>query len=1057
MKQWLAITGLSVGLGLAAWAQNTPLHAKVSVNWPRPGLPVADALREIGTKAKTEFAFEAALVQHLDPVMLTMDEVAAGRIAMRILRPRGLKLEDADGNRPRVVKADPFGELRPKREEVFAFARKPTLTRRGDDVTIAFETKGWCDVTVAIEHGERIVRHLASGVLGMNAPEPFVWNSKAQTIVWDGKDDAGVYVDDKDAVTVRVSLGLKPQFERTLYWAPERRVGNHMALAAAPDGVFVFDTGQGVDQVRMFDREGRYVRTIYPFPASKTKDIPDMIWHALPDGPRIPVKPNTYQSTFLKGGSGHEYDYSREEGRYRATGNTHDGKYGWSGRAMAATGRHVALSGAGVNRLATDGASGGLPLYGPDVASRRGREYQIGHRHGVTRTSMFVPQRIALSPDAQWLYLTRRIEAMVGRFHSSAHWDGHEVQRVHFARGGKPETFLGTEKAGSETGLFNMPSDVATDPQGRIYVADHGNHRVQVFSPDGKHVRSLDIKHPAQVSIHQRTGDIYVFCWPIPLHGQRINYSTGGGWGPNPLPSHGNLPAAHNRVHKFSSLDAGAKPLAAWNLPMRPTRGRRGYSRHFAEIDSWAEPTTIWVTPGSSCAPQNVLVLRETGDTLEPIRDFHEEARRAVRRTSPVLWQRQRLYVNPADGALFVGEASEGESKTFRAAMRIEPDTGRLREIELPMSTEDMAFDRDGHVYLRTADQIIRYDSETWREIPFDYGEERASAGAATGSAARGARVISGSVFPGNRGWHQGGMHINARGDMAVGALYETSLEDRRAGASVHAGAAYQPLMYAGRHYDPGGRFGGILVHVMDRHGKMLHYDAVPGLLSVLNGVGLDADRRLYLLAHRTRAYNGEAGWNPFSGTLMRMTPGQGRILSNFGAPVPLTDPPRRPPDMLRDRRRSGATWAENAHWFYGGGGWGGHNSAGISLCSCWNARFALDYFARSFTPEVARYNVGVVDANGNLILRVGQYGNVDDGMPLVGNEQGASRSPVGPPNPRLIGGGEVALMHPAFVATHSDRRLFVADSGNARIVSVKLGYHVNETFAIKDVPDEGK
>ena len=60
------------------------------------------------------------------------------------------------------------------------------------------------------------MRHLAGAVLGPNAPEPFVWNSKAQTIHWDGKDDAGVYVDDKDAVTVRVSPGLKPpRFERT--------------------------------------------------------------------------------------------------------------------------------------------------------------------------------------------------------------------------------------------------------------------------------------------------------------------------------------------------------------------------------------------------------------------------------------------------------------------------------------------------------------------------------------------------------------------------------------------------------------------------------------------------------------------------------------------------------------------------------------------------------------------------------------------------------------------------------------------------------------------------
>ena len=58
------------------------------------------------------------------------------------------------------------------------------------------------------------------GVLGENAPEPFAWNSKAQSLTWDGKDDQDVYVDDKESLTVRVSLGLRPQFERPI----DRRV-----------------------------------------------------------------------------------------------------------------------------------------------------------------------------------------------------------------------------------------------------------------------------------------------------------------------------------------------------------------------------------------------------------------------------------------------------------------------------------------------------------------------------------------------------------------------------------------------------------------------------------------------------------------------------------------------------------------------------------------------------------------------------------------------------------------------------------------------------------------
>ena len=123
-----------------------------------------------------------------------------------------------------ALAASDLDEFKVKREAVFAFVQKPQVTRRGDAVTIAFETKGFCDVTVAVEDEKgAIVRHLASGVLGPNAPAPFQKGSKAQTIAWDSKDDKGEYVDDTGRLTVRVALGLKARFERTLNWEPKKR------------------------------------------------------------------------------------------------------------------------------------------------------------------------------------------------------------------------------------------------------------------------------------------------------------------------------------------------------------------------------------------------------------------------------------------------------------------------------------------------------------------------------------------------------------------------------------------------------------------------------------------------------------------------------------------------------------------------------------------------------------------------------------------------------------------------------------------------------------------
>ncbi|KKL06131.1 hypothetical protein LCGC14_2599090, partial [marine sediment metagenome] len=160
-------------------------------------------------------------------------------------------------------------ESRPKREPVFEFAATPKLTRDGDRWRIAFATKGFCDVTVTIENAAgRIVRHLIGGDLCHRAPSPLQKGSRSQAIIWDGKDDQGRYLDQAKDLTVRVSLGLKPRFERTLLWVPKRRASKHPPqMAAAAEGVYVYDGGSGMDELILYDHDGKYVRTVYPFPA----------------------------------------------------------------------------------------------------------------------------------------------------------------------------------------------------------------------------------------------------------------------------------------------------------------------------------------------------------------------------------------------------------------------------------------------------------------------------------------------------------------------------------------------------------------------------------------------------------------------------------------------------------------------------------------------------------------------------------------------------------------------------------------------------------------------
>ncbi len=63
---------------------------------------------------------------------------------------------------------------------------------------------------------------------------------------------------------------------------------------------------------------------------------------------------------------------------------------------------------------------------------------------------------------------------------------------------------------GAEPGQFNEPWDVAVGPDGNIYVADTWNHRVQKFSPDGKFITMWG----AFVSTDGQLGQMGVFWGP---------------------------------------------------------------------------------------------------------------------------------------------------------------------------------------------------------------------------------------------------------------------------------------------------------------------------------------------------------------------------------------------------------------------------------------------------------------------------------------------------------------------------------------------------------------
>ena len=909
-------------------------------------------------------------------------------------------------------------EFKIKREEVFTFKTEPKVIDENGVAKISFETNGFCDVTIVIEdEAGKIIRHLVSGVLGDNAPEPFQAKSKTQVVAWDYKDDAGIYPKGIDKLNVRVSLGLKPQYEKTLFWAPEKRINREAAtiVRACSKGVLTFE-GEGIDQLKLWSHSGEYIKTIYPFSNKDLPNIKALTFKAMPqDGKSLPLKfGNKHFSTLLKTGSNVDKGI---------------GKYGQAASAIVVHGDKIGLIGWRLGILTLGNDFENIAVDGPNLT------VQVNYYNNVFGPAS--PRSAAVSPDGKWIYL--------------AGYKGKNfVQRIAFQKDGVMECFLGAPDgkrgAGDKENEFDGVASVACDAQGRVYVADFCNNRVQVFSDKGEFLKSIKVNCPNLIQVDPNNGDIYVSSWLCILS----DHTKDG-------------PDVPELIHlgNFDNPEVKNK----FKLPFIDY-SKNVFMNHYnwtifnVHLDFFEKQPVIWVVPGRIGTNSDLWIARgmkvnateascmklfvEDGKTLKKIGDFGPNQTATVKRFVPPVISRQRLYVNPASEKLYVAEGDSGVMKSFQQLVEIDPATGKVNIIGLPFKTEDLCFDHNGLVYLRTDLHVVRYDPSTWKEIPFDYGAEQEEVGFEGGRI--NPPVISAINLPtiGKPGqFHLGGMAINHKLNLIV-SCYNSKIQIGDDGAQ-EGSLDYKKNRKGGGQYLPQnypGRVSYAEVHMWDRNGKLLKEDIFPGL-GLTDGLAIDNDDNIYALVDGARVIDGKPFFDPCSETLVKVKPNKVKVLSDskrVDVPLANDNKPKRPVD-IKSGSIDGA-WFEGAEWMYGGVGFAGFSVGYAPACACWNARFSVDALKRSFAPEISHFSVAVLDSNGNLILRVGQYGNIEDGLPLV--KEGGPKAPVS------IGGDEVALMHAAYLATHSDKRLFIADAGNSRILSVKLGYHEQKINSIK-------
>jgi ABC-type Fe3+ transport system permease subunit/DNA-binding beta-propeller fold protein YncE len=130
-------------------------------------------------------------------------------------------------------------------------------------------------------------------------------------------------------------------------------------------------------------------------------------------------------------------------------------------------------------------------------------------------------------------------------------------------------------RAGTRPGEFNRPEGLAVDAQDRLYVADSCNHRIQVFSSDGRFLRAFgkagsglgELSYPYDVAVDAR-GNVFVCEFGnsriqvFNPDGQAVEIIGGPGVEPgrfaNPwsiaLDSHENLYVADSQNHRVQKL-----------------------------------------------------------------------------------------------------------------------------------------------------------------------------------------------------------------------------------------------------------------------------------------------------------------------------------------------------------------------------------------------------------------------------------------------------------------------------------------------------------------------
>ncbi|MFO7900714.1 MAG: hypothetical protein R6V58_16840 [Planctomycetota bacterium] len=526
--------------------------------------------------------------------------------------------------------------------------------------------------------------------------------------------------------------------------------------------------------------------------------------------------------------------------------------------------------------------------------------------------------------------------------------------------------------------------ELAADAEGNVYVCDRAAGCVAVFDSTGKPRRAIETKDAWQVAVHPKTGAVYV--------------------------------AARRSLTKFADWQSEA---AGWTRPLPEVPGN---TPPVMALDPTGETPVLWI----GC-PQQRNYSKYVLWRIEDLGEKPGEPTEFAYRGPNALYSPVHIAVDPARDEVYVREWRESwRGQWFK---RIDGETGEMEK--LPIRGNEMAIGPNGYLYCRKAQQvgswITRYD-HAGKVVPFKKVMNPPQAGDRPGlwvlDSLRGATAIGMKGFDvapngdlyvlryfsarGGKGpWKKKGFEFP---EFPPGVGFLTPLIDvygPEAGLKTEGIVAYFKQGACGVEVDRGGN-----IYVSEHITPKGRYYAEPLADQLPTPTG--AGNRLFELK------NGRLNWYLFNtGSLFKFGPDGGTI-----RPAKETDPGAQFAGTRGNNTRyvtvKGALWQHFGVAPSPADTNRGHNGG----CVCTNNRFDLDAFGRVYVPDVHRFCIDVLDANGNRLTSFGRYGNADDRRPGIPINWGS------------------------FVGW-SRKAVYVCDNLNRRILRVRLEYHVEKAAKV--------